>query len=270
MIIITSCETDYSDISYFVEKKIVVDGWIENEKYPIVILTYNTPYFSNLDSATFRDLIATRAKVTVSDGETSEILILTRDPNYFPPYVYKGKKIKGVIGKKYYLEVIEGNDTIKATTTIPSPPVIEKVRYEPKTDTSGILCITLKDNEFEENFYRFFTMLWNKENRFIPTLVAGFSDKMFNGKQFTFFLNKGPSSYLKPVETIYFAKGDTIIFKATCVDKASFDFWSGYDKEIFDAGNPFAANYRQLNSNVLNGLGIWCGYACVYFRIVAE
>ena len=83
------------------DDKIVIDGWIENGQYAKVLLTSNTPYFSSLDSSSIRDLVLTKAKVSLSDGERSEIFILRRNENYFPPYIFEGNEIKGDTGKIY-------------------------------------------------------------------------------------------------------------------------------------------------------------------------
>ena len=68
---------------------------------PKFFLPLKSPYFSSLDSASIRDLVLTRAKVTLSDGDRSEILILRRNDDYFPPYIFEGNEIKGDTGKTY-------------------------------------------------------------------------------------------------------------------------------------------------------------------------
>ena len=58
------------------DDKIVIDGWIDGGQYAKVLLTRNSPYFSSIDSASLRDLVLTAAKVTLTDGDKTEILIL--------------------------------------------------------------------------------------------------------------------------------------------------------------------------------------------------
>ena len=67
---------------------IVVDGVIEQGRQARVFVTRNAPYFSSIDSAGLRDLVLSRAKVTLTDGDQSEILILRRDNRFFPPFYY--------------------------------------------------------------------------------------------------------------------------------------------------------------------------------------
>ena len=268
-------EMDYELTS--VKKQLVVDGWIENNNYAQVVLTYNTGYFSNLDSASFRGLVASRAKVILSDGTQSEILTLTKDTNYFPPYVYKGNEILGQPGKTYTLIIIDEintgtreMDTIVAITTIPQPVKLDSVWFSETSDSSGIIKGIIFDNPDEKNYYRTFSKIKGKDKRFIPTYIASFEDKYFNGQKFTFHLNKGLDSYIKPLYNIEFNKGDTINLKIASIDRISFLFWSSYDQEIFNSGNPFASNFDRVNSNIHGGLGIWCGYGATTYLVVAK
>lgn len=268
--VLAGCEPDYSSHMFTIEKKLVVDGWIENGRAPIVLLTYNTSYFGHLDSASFRQLVATRAKVVVSDGVKAEILTLTKDTNYFPPYVYKGYSLKGEVGKTYTLIVEDELDTVMAQTTILPPVRPDTLWFESTTDTSGVIRCVLNDNPAEKNYYRIFTRVMGKEFRFYPALFANLNDQYFNGQQFSFPINKGRKNNLYPIENIYFQKNDTIIVRFTTIDEQAFVFWSNYDEELLNAGNPFAANHLTIPSNVRNGLGVWCGYGASYGVVIPK
>ena len=253
------------------KKQLVVDGWIENGGYPMVILTYNSAFFSNLDSASFRSLVASRAKVTVSDDNESEILTLTFDTTYFPPFVYEGNVLKGAEGKTYYLTVEDVIDTLHALTTIPNHPTIDSlwIEYLNNDDTMGVLKCKFTDNPNEKNYYRTFTKI-GKSNHFVPTLFSCFSDENFNGKTVIFTLNKGNDNQLSPISNIYFRKGDSITFKFSAIDKASFTFWLAYEEAVLNSSSPFSSDHNQLVSNTDKGLGIWCGYGSSYYAIIAK
>jgi hypothetical protein len=267
-----ACEPDIDNNLPVPEKKVIVDGWIEQNNFAYVILTYNSPYFSNLDSASFRALVATRAKVTISDGQNYEILTLMKDTNYFPPYIYRGTELKGEIGKTYFLSVVDDKDTLYASTTIERPVNIDSIWFESNTpgDSMGVIKGIFSDNANEKNYYRTFTEIKNSNKLYIPTLVSNYDDKYFNGQKFTFTLERGPESYLKPLENIYFKKGDTIFVKISSVDEHSFRFWSSYQTEVLNSGNPFAASHNTIESNITGGLGIWCGYGSDYYLVIAK
>jgi hypothetical protein len=251
--------------------EIVVDGWIESGDYPYVILTRTSQYFSNIDSTTLRNLVLTRAKVSVTDSVTTEILTLVRNDDYFPPYLYRGTRLKGEIGKKYYLKVEYAGRVVTAETTIPKPLMLDSLWYELRegSDSLGVIKGMFTDNANEKNYYKAFTKIIGKNTRFVPTLVSNFDDKYFNGEQFAFELNRGQDTYLRPTKDIYFELGDSIILKACTLDKAAFSFWLSYQDEIINAPNPFASSHKKVLTNINNGLGIWAGYGATNYLIVA-
>jgi hypothetical protein len=256
----------------YLKKQLVVDGWIEQNGYPMVQLTYNTPYFSNLDSASFRALVATRAKVSVTVDNVTEILTGDKDTSFFPPYIYRGTgEIIGKAGKTYTLKIEDELDTIEVSTTIPKPVYLDSVWFEANspTDSMGIIKAIFSDNGDEKNYYRTLTKEYFN-NQYVPTLISIFDDKYFNGQRFTFSLKKGPASYIQPSYQVYFKKGNIIKVKVQTLDKTSYDFWTGYQKEVLNSGNPFAGNHSKIESNIQNGLGIWAGYGISEYKVYAK
>ena len=69
--------------------EIVVEGWIEDGGYPVVIVTTTVPVTDEFKEwGSLNDHVVRWAKVTVSDGEREEVLTGKMDKDYFPPYVY--------------------------------------------------------------------------------------------------------------------------------------------------------------------------------------
>ncbi len=269
-----SCDTEpeLEFLSY--QPRLVIDGWIEQDGYPKVILTSSMSYFDVLDSATVRKLVITTAKVVVSDGVNEEILTLKRDENYFPPFVYTGTELKGETGKTYTLTVTIRGEKYSATTVIPPVAELDKIWYEtiPDKDTIGYIYGQFTDDPETENFYRVFTLRENKDKRFIPVYLSAIGDQSFNGKSFTFSLLRGPDSFSNVEDDLYFEKGDTIRIKFCTMDKAHFDFWRTLERELYLIGNPFASSGNDILSNIdnKNALGVWGGYGVKYYQIVAE
>jgi hypothetical protein len=115
------CEKELSIELPQPESKIVVEGWIEHEGYPNVILTRSAPYFSSIDSGSLRNYVVTKAKVTVISGDQHEVLTLKPNDAYFPPYVYFGTELKGKVQGRYYLKVEfeDSENNVYASTSIP-------------------------------------------------------------------------------------------------------------------------------------------------------
>ena len=84
-----------------VDEHIVIDGWIEDGGYPIVILTSSLSVEEGAvwSQDNLRKHVLTTATVTVSDGENSVVLMGKKDDRYFPPYIYTTSWLKGEAGK---------------------------------------------------------------------------------------------------------------------------------------------------------------------------
>ncbi len=242
---------------------IVIDGWIDKGDQAKVFLTTNAPYFTTIDSSSLRDLVLSRAKVTLSDGENSEVLILRRDERYFPPYYYAGNDIFGDTGKTYTLLAEYGGKSAHAATSIPPGVDIESTSFHlaEDQDSLGYLRVTFSDPGSQKNYYRIFTKRKSKDKRFISSFIIALNDQYFNGEEISFTIYRPPDSFLSSEESDLFSVGDTIIVKLTTMTKPVYDFWSDYQDEVISATNPFASSMYEINSNIEgDGLGIWAGY----------
>ena len=119
---------DDGDIQPTPQQSLVVEGWIENGEFPIVIVTKTLPIsddYQNMDN--LFDHLVRWAKVTISDGENSVVLSGRYDDTYYPPYVYTTSYMRGELGKTYSLTVEYEGQKLTAQTTIPnSLPVIDQ------------------------------------------------------------------------------------------------------------------------------------------------
>lgn len=269
LISISCVETNFEVSNY--NSEIVIDGWIEQGRHCQVLLTLSAPYFSNIDSTSLRNYGLTRAKVTLNDGEKSEVLTLKPNSSYFPPYMYISTRIKGEVGKTYTILVEYSGEKAYATTTIPNPVVLDSTWFElePNRDSSGYLWLKFTDNPNTKDYYRTLTKISGVNNKFIPNHIPNFNDEYFNGQPIVFSLYKGNAS-IEKMDDFYYKLGDTITLKFTTVDKASYDFWNSFQREAINTGNPFASSNAKVKSNVANGLGIWCGYGATYYRVIAK
>ncbi len=271
---ISSCEKDNGLYRTDFVPAYIVDGHIEQFGYPRVILTRNISYYAAIDSSDIINLILRQAKVIVSDGVNSEILTLKYNKQVFPPYYYEGTDLTGEAGKTYLLTIIYGKDTLFSQTTIPKPVKPDSVWFEsePGKAGKGKICVKIKDDPGEQNYYKFFTQIKNKQNSFYPTLISNFSDQTFNGQTMTFRLLNGPETYLSLTQKdFYYSTSDTIWLKLCTMDKEHYNFWSSYQLEVANGANPFSSSFHTVASNIHgNGLGIWGGYGVTVRRITAK
>jgi hypothetical protein len=112
-----------------------------------------------------------------------------------------------------------------------------------------------------------------------------------NGTSFDTFFQRGTTSSLlsgenddliyQGAEEGYFKAGqvveghnkkvypDTVLIRMSQIDYNSYLFWRSYDYQISSNGNPFAEPIN-LQSNIINGYGVWYGQAQNYYKAVAK
>lgn len=262
-IVFTSCVNKFGFDEDEFQERLVVEGYIEKGEYPIVMLTTNKPLGTESSVETVKDMIIRWAKVVVSDGETEDILIGRIDENYFPPFIYKGTKIKGEAGKTYQLKVIYAQYELTAQTTIPPSVPIDNIYCNdaPENDSLYQIHIDFNDPAEQKNYYKIYTQVLHKNKKFVPALGGNLNDNLFNGQQVSIKINQGIEQL--PAENIHtdFYKEDTVRVKLCTVPKEGFEFWKGYENEIVNGQNPLTPANKNLKSNIQGGgIGIWCGY----------
>ena len=262
MIIGCSCNNDSFSDGIKLESKLAVEGWIEVGDVPQVILSSTIPINDVVDSTNVLDHVIRSAKITVSDGETVEVLRVKNDDNRVPPFVYFGKEIIGKAGKMYTLKIEYLNRIVLATTTIPKTVTIAKAEYIKKdaVDTTGYVFIKFDDPKNEKNYYQIATRIDEQEPIFIPAFYGNLDDEKFISHSISMQVNKGillfPKTKFKP----YFTDGDLIFVKLRTMSKEAFDFWNSWQNEIVNSRNPIYPSNTSLKSNIKGGVGIWAGY----------
>ncbi len=274
----TACEKEIEFDIPVSEPKYVIEGWIENGEVAKVIITRSAPYFDPIDSATLANSLVTDAVVTVSDGISTENLVLGLNPASFPYIMYMGSTIKGEAGKTYSLNVQVDGNTFTAQTFLLPPVSFDSIwfKVEPNEDSLGYVWASCQDEGSTTDWYRVFTKRLGKDPDFVPMLGSTWEDKYFNGQEFVFSMFRGQASFLmEPPESEegefgFFKIGDSVVTKLAHIEFAVYDFWSAAESEIFSGGNPFSSP-TKIPSNIQGGaLGIWSGYSVTCDTIVAS
>lgn len=273
VLVLFSCTRDITVDLPVPEQKIVVEGYIENGQHAMVTLTKTAAYFAAVDSASLLQYLVTNAIVTVSDGTTSEQLVLTIDTSQYIPVVYKSQNLVGQEGKSYTLTVVVDGKTLTAVTTIPHVVALDSVWFKVQEgkDSLGFAWAHLTDPDTLGNCYRWFAKRIGKDKRFLAPIGSVFEDKFINGKSFDFAYNRGaePNTEEDNGSRGYFGLGDTIAVKFCSIDRAHFDFWRLEETQVSNNGNPFAAP-APLPTNINGGIGVWGGYAASFDTIIAH
>jgi len=261
-IIITSCSNDNFSEQKSLESKLVVEGWIEEGDYAQVLLSSSIPVTDVIDSTNILNHAIRAAKITISDGTTSEVLRVKTDKNRVPPFVYYGSTLKGEAGKEYSLKIEYLNRIVEATTVIPKTVPLKSAEYIKKveTDTTGYVFVKFDDPVNEKNYYQIATKIDGEEPIFVPSFYGNLDDKNFTSSSISVQINRGVLLFPKTKFTPYFADGDLIYVKLRTQNKEALDFWNSWQNEIVNSRNPIYPANTSLKSNIKGGIGIWAGY----------
>lgn len=265
--VLAGCATDvvFSQDS----PEIVVEGWIEDGGFPVVIVTTSVPVSTDYkDWDTLMDHLVRWAKVSISDGEKEVILTGKMDTDYFPPYIYTTARMRGEAGKKYSLKVEYGGRTETAETTIPSKVPLEYVKVLERTDGYGIVA-GLKDNTETKDYYKFFTMVEGVDSTYVSSFL-GLVDDVVLGEEVTdIAVNSSFVSNFNTIERsqVSYEEDDVVRVRFVTMDETSFNYWSDYDDVTILSTNPFFPVNKKIRSNISSGMGYWAGYGSTYYRV---
>nr|WP_289048481.1 DUF4249 family protein [Carboxylicivirga marina] len=247
------------------ESKIVVDGWIEKGTWANVLLTMSSPFMTDYDSASIRSTFLNYAKVTITNGKgESEVLTLSKQDDFFPPFVYKTITMKGEENETYHLEVLYKNIRVTATASIPSLPEVVGVNCEAVSDTSMIINASVNDDVLNENYYYSHINVKHFDTRFHPTDNPLRSDRLFNGEYHTFQIKRSNQSDPLNIYNIdsernilsdEFAISDTVLVKISLIDEEAYRVLNGIYIDHLSQSSPFSFVDQKTHTNIQGGIG---------------
>ncbi len=268
-----SCEKEITIDLPTPESKLVIEGAIEEGQVPWVFITMNSPYFSPVDSTVLFNMIIKNAKVSVTDGITTDSLIPTWDPYTFPYYKYVGSTIIGQTGKTYWLKVEVDGKIYTASTGIYPAVCIDSLKFklDRNQDSLGFVWLYLVDPDTLGNYYRIFTKVIGRDSIYLRPYPSVSDDKFFNGQFCEYMLERGRNPLednlyanngldSAGVSRFYFRKGETVVVKLCTIDAFHYDFWYSVEQQFMTDGNPFASPISARTNITGGALGVWGGY----------
>lgn len=293
-LLLTACEKEIEIKPNDGKDLIVVEGHIEPDWPPYVILTRSQTFFSASDASSIGAMFVKGANVVISDGDKTVTLhelasddlpaalldSLSRrvglplaspnNPDGLKAIIYTTTELAGREGGVYTLTIEADGRWLSAVTTIPKRIELDSVWTipHPHVDTLRTLMVRYTDPPAEENHVRYFTSV--NGGFFFPPYFSSVLDESTyfnaNGKTFDIPLEKGHNRYSDIDFSIYsyFAASDTIALRWCAIDRAHFRFWSTAEFNRNSGGNPFS-NPTHISSNIKGGLGVWGGYNPTYY-----
>ncbi len=276
-----SCE---KDIDFDIEQNealLVVDGRIEHQLPPYIVLTKSLSYFKSFNAQTINNNFVHNAVVTIFNGTKTDTLVEYSQPVSpgFSIYYYSTKAaaiapIVGELNKTYELTIFSEGKTYTSKTTIPlQTATLDSIWVKPQQQNPDTLArnlfLRITDPPGKGNYVRYFTQTGT--GNFFPGENSVFDDQIIDGTTFDVQLSPGlDKNDPLPSDSNYFRKGDSITLKFCNIDKPTYTFWNTWEFAFQSVGNPFAQP-NVVIGNISNGaLGAFCGYAPRYRSLVAE
>lgn len=297
MFTLISCTKEVKiDIPGF-EEQLVVDGKIETDKFPVVILSMSQNIYSPTDLQAYLATFVGDANVSVGNGTETVALELysiadlplesrktvaemlrleLNEINFLPIPVYSttNEALRGELGKTYTLSIDYQSRSYTAETSllIPVPLADAYWKADDENPLYGRCFARLSDPAGVYNAYK-----W--EVKRINTLSNGqpydvifrsgsdpyFDDEFWDGLTFEFDTRypKRDTSQADEYQRHY-KLGDTVVIKMSRIERAVHEFFDKRDAQLNSAGNPFASPVN-LPSNIKGGcLGVWAGISPWY------
>lgn len=271
-----SCEKEVHIKLNSGDPQLVVDGQIETNGYPLIVLTKSVGYFSTIDLTTLQNSFVHDAVITISDGSKSVQLreytidtgsvsgvkfsFYTIDSSDASAFLFKGEP------EKYYsLKIESEGKTYTSVAKIPEVNGVDSIWFrkpdDVKIEDAVLMYARYNDPDTLGNYVRYFT----KRNReyFLTSFNSTFDDQIVNGT--TIDSLTLPAGYDKSKEPNqdsigFFFVGDTVTLKWCAIDKGTYTFYSTFEYATGSVGNPFSSPIN-VTSNIQGGaLGVWAAY----------
>lgn len=255
------CSQDASTSS---QSQLVVEGWIDAGGFPVVKLTRTIPLSDKelaLDSLS--RYIDRWAKVTISDGERTEVLAGRYDKKYFPPFIYTTYDMRGEAGREYVLRVEASDGKVaEARTRIPVSAKIDSFRVEP-TDVDSLFQL------YAYTSYRgkckLFTQVVDKQGEMSSAELGLFDDGMI-GEDGKLSVKRGRDNLQKDF-TPFFKKDEVVRVKLSTLTDEGYAFWRSFEDMLALSRIPLMPVNSNLKSNVHGALGYWQGYGSSFYEV---
>ena len=252
--------------------QIVVEGWIEDGGFPVVMLTTTVPINENVtDVDDLSRFVINWGKVTITYGRDSVVLTGKKDDNYFPPYIYTTTSFTGKAGGTYKIIVEYSGRTVTAETTIPAPKPLEYLKVTRSREEADKFYLVggVKDNDASKDYYKFFIMIAGKDRSYISSFMGLTDDATLDGKENAegiaeLPINNGSRSSEDKMFPSFGAK-DKVKVRFSTLDRTSWEYWNDFEEVQSLSRNPFFPSSTSIRSNIKGGLGYWAGYgSCTY------
>lgn len=262
---VCGCKADYGNDE---PSLLVVEGWIDNDEFPIVFVTRSVPISDEYQEISDLSQYLERwAKVTISDGEREEVMVGRLNRSYYPPFYYTTSYMRGKPGKTYHLHVDSSGLTADAETTItPETAVIDSFWVTPvaNNDTLYQLHAHINLEKTTSQYFKVFTQTDMNLYTTLSSMLGVFSRNMIGNGDI--IINRGRKNLDKDYISS-FSINDTVQVKLAALSEEQYQFWRSFEDMISLSRNPLFPATDNMPSNISTGMGCWFGYTSSHYLV---
>ncbi len=247
------------------EDSLVVEGWIEANGYPTVLI-HKSYVFPEKDYSTqtfydiAQDQLIAFGRVTVGNG-TDEVVLTGRiDTTYMPPYLYNTINIKGQVGQTYTVTAKYRDHYATATTTIPPVARFDSMLIRTSSDKTKRLVGYIGDDGQEPRYYLVFARKMRGKQFIMCNLGAFDNSKVQDGK-IEIYINN-PLKDTREEDFLHsesFFTDSVYQIKLSRIDNESYNYWKAFALQDQTQGVLFVPVYKNIQGNVQGGIGNFTG-----------
>lgn len=238
------------------EPKLVVEGWINSDGYPEVLLTMSA--VPDGEGGNIASNVVRWGVVTLSDGEREVIMTGRVENGIFPPFRYYNFEMKGVPGRCYTLTAEYKGEKVSSSVTMPAPTAITGLEGHRIAADDRYREVTMSFTAPDDcpAYYHVSSRIRGKDSRFYPSML-GAVEALLPGERVEVPVYRGRSSFDEDDFVPQFPAGSEVDVRLERVSEAVFRFWRAYDNASLVSGSVFVGAPGSLPGNVAGGYGVW-------------
>lgn len=238
------------------EPRLVVEGWIESDGTPIVLVTTSVTLTREPQTvSSLNDHVVRWAKVSLWDGNEEVKLTGYISSRYTPPYYYTTGRVIGEAGKTYRLTVDSNQMHAEATATIPEPVNLLSIEPVPYGDDWELYL--LKASFKGAAHCKFFTLIEGTDDTYVPAITSLAN----NGEsEITEVTIRPGNSLHREEDRPAFRSGEKVYVKCCTMDDSMYRLWKTLDDLIYLDRTAFFTMDTNLPGNLDGAIGYFAGY----------
>ncbi len=268
IVLISSCtiEEPYENSS-----QLVVEGWIENGRNPMVFVTMSLdPSAETISASELRSLVLRYAKVTIEHNGITYPLVANLSDDYYLQNYFTTSKLFGEVGETYTLRVEYNDQVAVATTTINEPVEIDSFEVlQSVIEGNYRIQVAFHDNPQTKDYYKFSVQVTNKEKKYSSSYMSMIDDSLYDSEVISIIVDRG--NQLPNLTPEYnFQSGDVVKIKLQTITQDSYRFWANFNQNSLITLLPVNISAPGCVGNVDGALGYWDGYGINEYTICVD